>query len=140
MEQTKQTGIFREKTLERISSPEQLTDYLHGTRPGAWMILLVCVLLLAALLICAAIGTLETDMPVRLIVSDHTAEIVLLEAGTLSEGMPIRVGGAEYQIQTVTADAYGRPVAMAELPLPDGSYDGIVITEQIRPLSFLLRP
>ena len=28
------TSVFRKKTLDRISSPEQLTDYLHVTNPG----------------------------------------------------------------------------------------------------------
>ena len=30
----KEQKIFREKTIERISSPEQLTDYLRVTNPG----------------------------------------------------------------------------------------------------------
>lgn len=31
--------IFRKESLERISSPEQLTDYLRVTNPGIWIIL-----------------------------------------------------------------------------------------------------
>lgn len=34
MEETKQT-VFRKKTMDRISSPEQLTDYLRVTNPGS---------------------------------------------------------------------------------------------------------
>ena len=29
--------LFRQKTLDRISSPEQLTDYLRITNPGIWI-------------------------------------------------------------------------------------------------------
>lgn len=31
--------IFRKKSLDRISSPEALDDYLHVTTPAVWMIL-----------------------------------------------------------------------------------------------------
>ena len=47
-EQKKQ--IFRKKTLERISSPEQLTDYLHVTNPGIWVLFAVIILLLGVFL------------------------------------------------------------------------------------------
>ena len=50
MTQADQTKIFRKEALERIASPEQLTDYLRIPRAGAWIILAVCLLLLIALL------------------------------------------------------------------------------------------
>lgn len=46
MEENHQT-VFRKKTLERISSPDQLTDYLCVTNPGIWVILVAVILLLA---------------------------------------------------------------------------------------------
>ena len=39
--------IFRQKTIDRISSPEQMTDYLRVTNPGIWVILVAVILLLA---------------------------------------------------------------------------------------------
>ena len=35
-------------------------------------------------------------------------------------------------------DDYGRSVGAAEVDLPDGTYDGIVVTEAVHPISFLL--
>ena len=58
--QEKEQGLFRQKALNRISSPEQLTDYLRVTNPGVWLILTAVMLLLAGLLIWSAVGTLET--------------------------------------------------------------------------------
>ena len=40
-------AVFRKKTLDRIASPEQLTDYLRVTNPGIWVILVAVILLLA---------------------------------------------------------------------------------------------
>ena len=59
MSENKQT-VFRQKTLERISSPEQLTDYLRVTNPGIWAVLAAVILLLAGLFAWSTVGTLET--------------------------------------------------------------------------------
>ena len=137
MTQADQTKIFRKEALDRIASPEQLTDYLRIPRAGAWIVLAVCLLLLIVLLAYASIGTLDTGIPVKVLVEDGTAQIVPLENGRLEAGMPLRVNGREYRISKVTEDDFGRPVASAELPLENGSYDAVVITEHIRPLFFL---
>ena len=39
--------IFRKKSLDRISSPEQLNDYIRMANPGIWMILAAVIILLA---------------------------------------------------------------------------------------------
>ena len=31
--------IFREKSLKRITSPEELSDYLRVTSPSVWLVL-----------------------------------------------------------------------------------------------------
>lgn len=31
-------SVFRQETLERISSPEQLADYLKVASPGLWVV------------------------------------------------------------------------------------------------------
>ena len=43
--------IYRETSVNRISSPEQLNDYLKVTKPGVWIVLLAVALLLAGLLV-----------------------------------------------------------------------------------------
>ena len=44
------SGIFREKSIERVSSPEQLDDYIRVTTPSVWMTLLAILILAAGLL------------------------------------------------------------------------------------------
>ncbi len=87
--------VFRRKTLDRIASPEQLTDYLRVTNPGIWVILAAVILLLAGVLAWSMVGTLETKVEVKVVVSDHTAQIISLESEPLAEGMPLRVIGQE---------------------------------------------
>ena len=130
--------VFRKKALDRISSPEQLTDYLCVTNSGIWVILAAVILLLAGVFAWSMTGTLETKAEVRIVVTDHTAQIIPLGSETLSDGMPLRVSGQEYRIAAFRTDEYGRSVGTAEVDLPDGTYDGIVVTEAVHPISFLL--
>ena len=39
MDEKQKPTIFRKETLERVSSPEQLSDYLRVTNPGIWIVL-----------------------------------------------------------------------------------------------------
>ncbi len=136
---TDSNTVFRKKTLERISSPEQLTDYLCVTNPGIWVILAAVILLLAGIFAWSMVGTLETSAEVKVVVADHTAQVVPLGSETLSEGMPLRVSGQDALIASAETDEYGRSVGRAEVSLPDGTYDGTVVTETVHPISFLLK-
>ena len=131
-------SIFRKKTLDRISSPEQLTDYLRVSNPGIWIILIAVIVLLAGLFVWAGIGTLETTAPATVIIEDHTAHVAINDSRTISEGMTLRVSDQEVVIAVTETDSYGRPIGVAEVALPDGSYEGSVVVEQTRPLDFLL--
>ena len=130
--------VFRKKTLERISSPDQLTDYLCVTNPGIWVILAAIIALLAGLFAWGTIGTLETGAKVKVIVEEHMAQVVPMGSEILSEGMPLRVASQETAIASVGRDDYGRIFGVAEISLPDGVYDGTVVVEKTRPIDFLL--
>ena len=41
-------SIFREKSLERVASPDKLDQYIRVSNPAAWMVLAVIVLVLVA--------------------------------------------------------------------------------------------
>ena len=136
-EKQKET-IFRKETLDRISSPDQLTDYLRVTNPGIWVILATVILLLFGLIAWSAVGTLETKAEAKVVVKDYQAQVVVSGTETVKEGMPLRIDSQEFKILSVEQDEYGRTMAYAEVTMPDGIYDGCVIVEQIHPVEFLL--
>ncbi len=39
--------LFRKSSIERISSPEQLNEYVRVSSPGVWMVLTAVIVLLA---------------------------------------------------------------------------------------------
>ena len=63
-------SLFRKRSLDRVSSPDQLDQYLHVASPRAWMALALIVLLLVAAGACLALGTVPTTEPVTVTVED----------------------------------------------------------------------
>ena len=59
MGEQEKANVSRQKTRDRISSPDQLTDYLRVTNPGIWVLLASIVLFLAGVFVWFTIGTLE---------------------------------------------------------------------------------
>ena len=134
------TEVFKnKKALERITAPEQLTDYLRVTNPGIWVLLTAIICLLVGLCVWSMAGTLET-------VSDGKAKVengqaVIMASGNvngeISSGMTVRIGSDEYTIATVEKDEFGIPVAYAPINKADGTYDAKIVTESIHPIKFL---
>ena len=131
------SGIFRKKTMDRISSPEELTDYLKVTNPGIWLVLTAVICFLICLFVWSFVGTLETRSAATVVVKDHTAIVILTDSNNLEEGMPLQVSSESAAIASVETDDYGRAVGKAEIALPDGTYEGSVVTDQTRPIEFL---
>ena len=132
-------SVFRQETLDRISSPEQLNDYLHVTSPRIWAILTAVIVFMAGVFVWSCTGTLETKSPASMIVKDHVAEIVVKDDSVLEKGMLIREASQEFYIASVEEDEYGRKIGIAEVSLPDGKYDTEVVTDTTRPVEFLIK-
>lgn len=49
--------LYREKSLERIASPEQLNDYIRVTTPSVWLVLITVIVLLVGILSWSIFGT-----------------------------------------------------------------------------------
>ena len=86
------SGIFRQNALERITTPEQLTDYLRVTSPGIWTLFAAIIILLGGLLVWSTVGTLETFAEGVAEVKDDQAVIMVTEnAGNeIASGMTVR--------------------------------------------------
>lgn len=137
-ERDQNNSLFRKKVVDRISSPEQLTMYLRVTNPGIWTVLAAVILLMAGILVWSAVGTLETTVDAKVVVEDHTAQVFPVKrASDMQAGMLLRVSSVNAAIASVGEDEYGRAFGKAEIFLPDGTYEGEVVIEQIHPIRFL---
>ena len=135
-----QNSLFREKSLERIASPEQLNDYMRVTSPAMWMVLGAVIALLAGLLALSCATNLETLLPAEAVVADGVMEIRLPASkdDEVDDGMTVRVAGQEVTIDYVRQDETGEVICTADIDAEDGTYDADIVTESISPISFLL--
>ena len=65
-----ENSIFREKSIERVSSPEQLDSYLKVTSPKVWIVLCAIIVLLVGMLCWAFVGKIETSKTASCFIED----------------------------------------------------------------------
>ena len=149
--------LFRQKSIDKISSPEQLHDYMRVTSPRLWMILAAILLLLGGFIVYASTTTITNTLPVKidLITIDETlsdgqrlyftsasCRLSAEDQGRISVGMNVEVAGEKGKVSSVYTyeDETGVTITMDKevLNLPNGTYDGEIILESRSPISFLL--
>ena len=152
--------LFRKKNMERVSSPEQLNDYIRVSDPGVWMLLAAIIILLVGVCVWGIFGHLDTKTETAGICKNGTIVCYVKEADMegVKIGTLILIDGNEYTVKEIspdpvrldgekeaylfhlgglTADDWVYAVA-ADCPLADGTYAVSVITERVEPLSFVL--
>ena len=154
-----ESSVFRKKSLDRISSPEQLNDYIRVSSPGIWILLAAVIILLIGIGVWAVFGTMETRIPVC-VISDGSESVCYIHAedrSSLNENMILDIDGKRSLLGEVST----LPVAVDEnfpeyalhvgnlkvgewgysvklfLRLPEGIYPANIITEEVKPLSFI---
>ena len=149
--------LFRQKTLDRISSPEQLHDYLRVTSPKLWMILAAVIALMVGLIVFSSATTMENSIPVKVDVRnfvvgeengqpiyDVEASISLAPGAreNLALGMKVRyaelTGEISYFFETgESTTAIIDTEQDRTVHLADGTYDGEIVLESRTPISYL---
>lgn len=104
--------IFRKKSIDRMSSPEQLNDYIKVTNPGVWMALAAIVILLIGVCVWGVFGKLETKLPVAAVSQDGQTVLYVKEndLSAVKENMSVYIGDETYKVTSVGAE----PVAVTE--------------------------
>ncbi len=132
--------LYREKSLDRISSPEQLNDYLHVTSPSVWMILTAVIVLLAGLLIWSSVAQIESYAEGSAEVKNGVMSIRFTDQETarkVEAGMTVKTGDTESTVVNVGRDANGLIFATANTALSDGFYTARVCYKQEQILHLL---
>ena len=121
--------IFRKKSIDRVSSPEQLNDYLHVTSPAVWIVLTAAILLLAGLFVWSSVTAVESYATGSAEVRDGVLTLTFDDAEkaeNVEVGMNVRVGDVVAPVVSVGHNEDGDLLAVANVNLPDGSYDARV--------------
>ena len=152
----KKNKLFREKSLERLESPEKLNDYLRVTSPGVWLVLAAVIALLIGICIWGVFGRITATAPVAVVTKD--GESTCLVPANALEGVikhhTVTVDGKDLQLQpdVLTAEVVAEdtniyiilagklaigdivyPISLAEPLGEDGIVSGTLVTETLSP-------
>ena len=152
--------IFRKKSVERVSSPEQLNEYIRVSSPGMWMVLLAVVVLLIGVCVWGVTGHLDTTLKTVAIGENGqmTAYIRESDISSVQQGMAVSIGGTEYTIAELSAkpetadngfDEYALHVggiqrgewlysASLSGPYAEGIHGAEITIDSVSPISFVM--
>ena len=152
-------SIFRKQSMESVSSPEQLGDYITSASPSVWLVLIAIILLLVGVCVWGIFGRLDTTVTAGAVSSNGELLLYIPEADSekIKNGLKVTVDEKEYTISEVSAspvelgaecDAYALHasslkqgdfayVASAHTDLPDGSYKAEITVDSVSPISFV---
>ncbi len=158
-----ENNIFRKKSLDRIASPEQLTDYIKVSNPSVWIILCAVIVLLISVLIWSIFGILPTTLKVTSYVKDDFCTCYVNSDTSLKikPGMEVKIGAINGTVREVstrplsltelskiyddtdtakllTAGPLSYPVTVNIAGISDGIYEMEITIEKAKPISFVL--
>lgn len=108
-----QSKLFNKSSMERISSPEKLNDYIQVANPSIWLILGAAIVLLVAVLIWGIFGSVSTSYTVKGIASDGQ---IICYINTDS-GIQIRPGMQTAITGDMQGTVTGEVVSVSSTPL-----------------------
>lgn len=160
MDNKTEKQVFRQKSVERISSPEQLNDYVRVSNPSVWMILAAVVFILAGVCVWGIFGRLDTVIDTVGVCRDGklTCYVADEDIKTVKMGMKISVNGGDYEVSGIAKtpievdenfDSYAMYVGelkegewvyevTAKAPIESGTYNAKIITNSVSPISFVM--
>ena len=159
--------LFRESCIQRVSSPDQLNDYIRVSTPSVWIVLAAAFVLLAAILFWGVTGSLPTKVEAVGVAREGGLICYLSQedAAKVKPGMAVQVGSGdtgtvavvgtnplsqEEVAKSLTGDYTAHAMGLSEWNiavtirtdqelLSDQSlYQVTVVTESIHPIDFLL--
>lgn len=151
--------IFRKKSIEQLSAPEDLMDYLRVTGPGIWLVVIGIAALLVGLIVWAVTGSINTYITVPAQVENGVIHCYVLQEDMKEseDEIEIWVGDQEMTAQAEdnedlvldTKDApalyetgylkAGKNVVVVSAPtnLKDGFYQADLVLSSVQPMKLL---
>ena len=77
-------NVFRKKSIDKVTSPEQLNDYVRVSNPGVWMVLAAIIVLLAGVCVWGMLARLETKLDTAAVSKDGQTVLIVKEGDITS--------------------------------------------------------
>lgn len=157
--------VFRQTSLDRLESPEQLNQYVRVARPSVWIVLAAVILALAGILVWALFGTVSSDIAVLARAEDGhvTCYVGDSRAENIEVGQKVTIGDSSGSVtsissQSLAPDVPDTPSAASVLDIlglepgegyreietdipdvEDGTHIAEITVETIHPITFVIQ-
>ena len=154
------SNLFRQKSLDRISSPEQLNEYIRVATPSVWILLAAIVVLLAGVCVWGVFGHMDTTLTAAAVCENGTviAYVREADAGKVKVQAKATVGEAEGSVLLISSEPlqadeaftdYMRHVGGLQMgewvyavtldaDCPDGVHEAEIVVDSVSPMAFVL--
>lgn len=151
-------NVFRQKSINKINSPESLNDYVKVTNPSVWIILAGVLILIIGALVFGMVGKVDTKVNAVAEVNNGTITVYVDEADakSIETGMAVNIGGTVCEITNIPdrpvkamdVDEYVLHVGNMDYSqwvypvvvggtCNDGVYAASVTVERVSPMSYV---
>lgn len=98
--------LFRKKSMEQVSSPEQLNEYIRVSNPGVWMVLAAIIILLVGICVWGFVWHLDTTLTTVAIgeKGEMTVYVKESDVASVEPGMEVRIDNAEYTVSEIAPE------------------------------------
>ena len=153
-------SIFRQKSLDKMVTPDHLDDYIRVSNPSVWLVLGAIVVLLVAATVWGVFGHITESTTGVLVVKNGSATCYIeqTKADDLDAGDAVSAANTQGMVTTqpaaaspaadadatdgMAASLWGEDAwvvsAEASIDLPDGVYQATIDLETYAPLALLL--
>ena len=152
--------LFRKKSIDRVSSPEQLDAYIRVANPGVWLVLIAIAVLLVGVCVWGILGRLDTTVNAVAVCENGAVTLYVKDedGNGVRAGMEVRIGEDTAAVtaispmpikaQTELSDyachmgSFGAEdwvyAVRTDANLPDGVHSAKIIVESVSPMSFVV--
>ena len=151
--------ILTKKRGEQVKSPEQLSDYIKVSNVGVWILLGLVFLLLASVLVWGIVGSLNTTVKATCVAENGKVVCYLTSVDKIDIGDEARMSDIsgkvtsisekprsaadisgdydEYTAYQLNLSDWNYTVTIDSESCPDGVCTFYIITDSVRPISFI---
>lgn len=160
---TMENNIFREKSIDRIKSPDMLDEYIKVANPGIWLCLTAILIFVVGGLTFSIFADIESKVPTAVVVDEKSAICYLSEDKLqyVSDELWVEVGDNKYalhehgnELKKLSSESESDEELLYFMGKEEGGwyymypfetngmepgiYRGEIIIDSVKPISFLI--
>lgn len=131
---------FRPEAMKKLTTPEELTDYIKVSTPGTWIIAIGAFIFLVGVSVWLFFGVINTKIQTTLVAKDGIVQIIVNDKNVkrVEEKMKVKVNDKYLSVERVSPfdDEIKGYRLYLEGDIEDGVYEAEIILESVRPIDF----